>query len=182
MILWDFLSAFGRQVTSIPKSIQNRKTENPYVKYLRTNNLNMTYGQQFRSRHMKILRHIRDLKQFAKNYWFIVIPLHGVLTVAYVSLFYLTSRKTLNALKWLNIDMHQSEDVQKAQLKYIPKVSKKTLEEIAITLILLKLSAPIRITSTIIGSKYLVNFLKRQQLIKCVMLREINNINKTSKE
>lgn len=78
--------------------------------------------------------------------------------------------------------MHQSEDVQKAQLKYIPKVSKKTLEEIAITLILLKLSAPIRITSTIIGSKYLVNFLKRQQLIKCVMLREINNINKTSKE
>ncbi|XP_058796113.1 protein FAM210A isoform X2 [Phymastichus coffea] len=100
----------------------------------------------------------QKMKQLAKDYWHILIPVHLVTSAGWVAIFYTAAKNGVDVMGLLE-SLHFSE-------KYLDMLRGSNAGHWAVTYALYKIFTPIRYTATVGGTTMCIRYLSRMGYLK----------------
>lgn len=100
----------------------------------------------------------QKMKQMAKDYWYILIPVHVATSIIWFSVFYIAAKNGVNVEEVLRY-LHLSET-------YLEKIRNSSAGHLAVAYALYKVCTPFRYTVTIGGTTMTIRYLNKWGIMK----------------
>ncbi|XP_011298024.1 protein FAM210A isoform X2 [Fopius arisanus] len=100
----------------------------------------------------------QKMKQLTKDYWHILIPVHIVTSIGWVSIFYVAAKNGVDVIQLMEY-LHMSE-------KYINIIKNSNAGHWAVVYALYKIFTPLRYTVTVGGTTLSIRYLDRLGIMK----------------
>lgn len=101
---------------------------------------------------------LQRMKQMAKDYWYILIPVHVATSIVWFSAFYIAAKNGVNVEEVLKY-LHLSET-------YLEKIRNSSAGHLALAYALYKVCTPIRYTVTLGGTTMTIRYLNKWGIMK----------------
>ncbi|XP_043467273.1 uncharacterized protein C18orf19 homolog A [Leptopilina heterotoma] len=100
----------------------------------------------------------QKMKQMAKDYWYILIPVHVATSIIWFSVFYIAAKNGVNVEEVLRY-LHLSET-------YLEKIRNSSAGHLAVAYALYKVCTPFRYTVTLGGTTMTIRYLNKWGIMK----------------